>query len=128
MRVSSFRSLGSGPETNLPLQSFASDPVNTAFIWGLSILAPSIMLREPPTLQYLTSISLVTVILLRSGITLFVRLLFGGLHERVPATTICTHAAENIRDRRLSSVVESCELNAHNGEFRATQPHEESYA
>jgi hypothetical protein len=24
--------------------------------------------------------------------------------------------------------VESCELNAHNGEIRATQPHEESYA
>ena len=47
--------------------------------------------------------------------------LFGGLHERIPAT-ICTHAAENIPDRRLSSVVESCELNAHNGEFRARQP------
>src|SRR5215469_4493415 len=54
--------------------------------------------------------------------------LFGSLPERIPATTICTHAAENIRDRRLSSVVESCELNIHNGEFRATQPHEESYA
>jgi hypothetical protein len=43
--------------------------------------------------------------------------LFGGLHERIPATIICTHAAENIRDRRLSPVVESCELNAHNGEI-----------
>jgi len=39
--------------------------------------------------------------------------LFRGLHERIPITTVYTHAAENIRDRRLSPVVESCELNAH---------------
>jgi hypothetical protein len=54
--------------------------------------------------------------------------LFGSLHERIPTTTVSRHAAENIRDRRLSAVVESGELNAHNGEVRATQPHEESYA
>jgi hypothetical protein len=54
--------------------------------------------------------------------------LFCGLRERIPTKTGHTYAAENIRDRRLLSVVESCELNAHNGEVRATQPHEESYA
>jgi hypothetical protein len=50
------------------------------------------------------------------------------LHERIPTTTVYTHAAENIRDRWLSPVMESCELNAHNGEVHATQAHEASYA
>jgi hypothetical protein len=40
-------------------------------------------------------------------------ILFRDLHERIPATTVTIHAAENIRDRWLSPVVEGSELNGH---------------
>jgi hypothetical protein len=36
--------------------------------------------------------------------------LFRNLHDRIPTTIVEPHAAENIRDQRLSRVVESCEL------------------
>jgi hypothetical protein len=36
--------------------------------------------------------------------------LFRGLYERIPTTTVNSHAAEDIRDRRLSLIVESREL------------------